>query len=123
MKTRLELADSSAENKRELAEEDKCKKSDETANSIEKGPAAFETHRSKGWVLSALTMREIQANAFKYIAGYVNEEGLTKVVRKLVALIRKYPANLGQSRHRCNGRYQDQTLEPKMQGGDPWACC
>ena len=54
--------------------------------------------KSKGFVVSALTMREIQAVAFKYFAGSVIKDGSKKeVVRQLVVLIRKNPSVLGQA--------------------------
>jgi len=119
MRARLELSNSLAEIERARAEEIEKKKSDETADLIEKGPAAFEKLRSKGWVVSALTIREIQAIAFKYFAGSVIKDGLKKeVVRQLVALVRKNPAVLGQAGTAAAlAAAEDRALEPEAQGG------
>ena len=98
MRARLELSNSLAEIERARAEEIEKKKSEETADLIDKAPIAFEKLKSKGFVVSALTMREIQAVAFKYFAGSVIKDGLKKeVVRQLVVLIRKNPSVLGQA--------------------------
>ena len=98
MRARLELSNSLAEIERARAEEIEKKKSEETADLIEKAPIAFEKLKSKGFVVSALTMREIQAAAFKYFVGSVIKDGLKKeVVRQLVVLIRKNPSVLGEA--------------------------
>ena len=98
MRARLELSNSLAEIERARAEEIEKKKSEETADLIDKAPIAFEKLKSKGFVVSALTMREIQAVAFKYFVGSVIKDGLKKeVVRQLVVLIRKNPSVLGEA--------------------------
>jgi len=121
MRARLELSNSLAEIERARAEETEKKKSGEKADSIEKGPAAFEKLRSKGWVVSGLTMRDIQAIAFKYFFGAVIKDGLKKeVVRQLIDLIRKNPVVLGQAGTvAALAAIEDRVLaiEPGPQGG------
>lgn len=60
MRARLELSNSLVEIERARAEEIEKKKSEETADLIDKAPIAFEKLKSKGFIVPALTIARDQ---------------------------------------------------------------